>query len=140
MQHHASTPYNEMPDLLARLTTSSSTSALCLRLIALTACRSDEARSALWSEFDLHNAVWVIPASRTKTNKEHRIPLSVQAVQVLREAAKLRTKESELVFPSPTTRKALSDVAIGKLIPGATVHGLPLNVPHVVCRVHHVPA
>ena len=55
----------------------------CLLFMALTCVRSGEARGATWDEVDLDNAVWTIPASRTKTGVPHQVPLSVQAVEVL---------------------------------------------------------
>ena len=55
----------------------------CLRLIALTACRSGEARGARGEEFDLEAAVWTIPASRTKRRRVHRVALSRPAVELV---------------------------------------------------------
>lgn len=75
-------------------------SKLYLRFIALTAVRSNEARAALWSEIDLENKSWSIPAGRMKSNREHRVPLSDQALDVLEKARLLRDK-SVLIFPSP---------------------------------------
>jgi integrase len=71
-----------------------------LRLLMLTATRPGEVRGALWSEFDLDAALWIIPAERMKMKLEHRVPLSRQAVEVLRSMQAL-SGERELVFPSP---------------------------------------
>ncbi|MER9237258.1 tyrosine-type recombinase/integrase [Mesorhizobium sp. M0622] len=57
-----------------------------LRLTILTAVRTDEARSATWDEFDLDAALWTIPAARTKTSKELRVPLAEPVVALLRAA------------------------------------------------------
>ena len=73
---------------------------LCLRFVAFTAVRSGEARLAKWSEINCNDRVWIIPADRTKTNREHRVPLSDAALSVLREAEELRGT-SNFVFPSP---------------------------------------
>ena len=51
-------------------------SALALRLLILTATRTSEVLQAKWSEIDIENAVWTIPAARMKTKREHRVPLS----------------------------------------------------------------
>ena len=102
---------------------------VCLRFIALTAARSNEARGATWSEIDLENKVWRIPASRMKSSKEHRVPLAPAALEVLEQAAELRDK-SDLVFPSPTNYgKPLSDAMMMLLLQKAgladraTAHG-----------------
>lgn len=71
-----------------------------LRLLMLTATRPGEVRGAVWPEFDLDAAVWIIPAERMKMRTEHRVPLSLQAVEVLRSMHTLSGRR-ELVFPSP---------------------------------------
>ena len=73
---------------------------LCFRFLVLTAARSGEARGATWDEIDLQGQEWRIPSQRMKAGMEHRVPLSRQALDLLREASVLRD-ESSLVFPSP---------------------------------------
>jgi integrase len=75
-----------------------------LKLMAFTYPRPGELRQAKWSEFDLDAAIWTIPASRTKMRREHRKPLSMQALAVLRDQRAL-TGDGELVFPAFHTRK-----------------------------------
>jgi integrase len=70
-----------------------------LLFTALTATRPGEARGAEWSEFDLDAAKWVIPAPRTKMRREHDVPLSRQAVAVLKDVARISGR-ARLVFPS----------------------------------------
>ena len=126
-EHFAALPYKEVANAIKRVRESNAAphTKLIFEFVALTACRSGEARGAQWEEFDLDNAVWTIPASRMKAGVEHRVPLSERAVEVVQEAAKLRT--SDLVFPSPT-RRELSDNALSKLLRelgiAGTVHGL----------------
>lgn len=100
-------------------------SGLLLRLILLTAVRSGEARAAKWSEFDLEAAIWTIPEERMKARREHRVPLSGEAVALLREVPRIEN-ESGLVFPNSRGRP-LSDTAVSKTFkqfaPGCTVHG-----------------
>ena len=55
-----------------------------LKLLPLLFCRPGELRAAAWSEFDLDAAIWTIPASRTKMRRPHRVPLSKQALAILR--------------------------------------------------------
>jgi integrase len=69
-----------------------------LRLAPHVFTRPGELRQAEWTEIDLEAAVWTIPAIRTKMRKEHAVPLSHQAVAILRQAKKL-SGECQLVFP-----------------------------------------
>ena len=80
-----------------------------LRLLILTATRPGETRGAKWAEFDLDAALWIIPPERMKMRLEHRVPLSTQAVEVLRTMQTL-SGDGALVFPSPVYRsKSLSE-------------------------------
>ena len=96
---------------------------LALEFIALTACRSGEVRGAKWREIELENATWVIPADRMKAGKEHRVPLSKRAIQVLYEAGAL-SGGADLVFPSPTGRM-LSDNTLSKLLREKGIDAVP---------------
>jgi len=71
-----------------------------LHLLMMTATRPGEVRGARWAEFNLEAALWTIPAERMKMRTEHRVPLSRQALEVLRTMQPL-SGERELVFPSP---------------------------------------
>ena len=63
---------------------------LAFEFLVLTATRSREVRLALWKEMDLDGAVWTIPGERMQANREHRVPHSSRAVEVLREGAEGR--------------------------------------------------
>ena len=80
----------------------------------MTASRSGEVRLAEWSEFDMEKKVWTRPAHRMKAKKEHRVPLSPRAMEVLAQARKLRVGEG-LVFPGMVHGKPLSDMTLSKL-------------------------
>ncbi|MDE0503461.1 MAG: tyrosine-type recombinase/integrase [Candidatus Poribacteria bacterium] len=99
----------------------------CFEFLILTATRSSEARLMTWDEVDLRKRTWVIPAARTKTGKEHRVPLSSRACEILREAQ--TSRESALVFPS-ARGKALCDATISKLVRENGING----VPHAIAR------
>jgi len=86
---------------------------MCLQFMILTACRSGEARMARWDEFDLTNALWVIPADRMKNGREHRVPLSGAALRVLETVQPLA--RDGLVFPSPK-KGCISDMVTGMLM------------------------
>ena len=75
-----------------------------LKLLPLTFVRPGELRGAEWSEFDLDNAEWRIPASRMKMREQHVVPLSSQAVTFLRELQPL-TGSGRYVFPSLRTNE-----------------------------------
>jgi integrase len=97
VQHRPALDWASTPGLMARLADDRSMASMCLRLLILTACRSGEARGCRWSEIGLDAAVWTIPAARTKTAKQHRVPLSDAALAILHDLAALRT-EAPLVF------------------------------------------
>jgi len=85
------------------------TTAAALKLMALLFPRPGEMRAAEWAEFDLAEAVWTIPAERTKMRRAHRIPLSKQALTILTMLQQI-TGKGRLVFPSVRTKaKPLSE-------------------------------
>ena len=105
------------------------TTAQGLRLLILTATRPGETRGAQWAEFDLDAALWTIPAERMKMKIEHRVPLSTQAVEVLRTMQAV-SGGGALVFPSPFyPSKPLSDSTFNSALARmgykatATAHG-----------------
>jgi integrase len=74
--HHAAMPYRDVPGLVAKLKLDENIAALALTVCILTAARTGEILGAQWSEMDLEQEVWTIPAARTKAGREHRVPLS----------------------------------------------------------------
>ena len=116
-QHRRAVHHSEMPQVLDRVRASGATAAakLSFELLVLTAARPAEVRFADWAEFNLDEALWVIPASRYKTGVEHRVPLSDRAVSVLAQARDL-TGSDGLVFVSETTARALSNASWNKLL------------------------
>ena len=86
--------------------------ALALKLAPLVFVRPGELRGAEWKEFDLENAEWRIPAVRMKMGEQHIVPLSRQAMAILRDLSEL-TGESRYVFPSLLSReRPMSDNTI----------------------------
>ena len=126
-RHLAALPYGEVAGAIATVRGSGADPAtvLAFEFLVLTACRSGEVRGALWEEMDLEGREWRIPAKRMKTSRDHRVPLSTQALAVLGEARGLGSS-SGLVFPSPTG-KPHSRAALSKLTQqlgiGAVPHG-----------------
>ena len=96
---------------------------LVIEFLVLTACRSGEVRLATWDEVDLEAETWTVPANRMKAKRDHRVPLSARALQVLEEARAFEDG-SGLVFPSPRAR-AISDNTISKLLRELEIEAVP---------------
>ena len=129
--HLRALPYEEAASALKTVDASRTSLAAkrYLTFLVFTAARSGEARGASWGEIDLKRATWTIPASRMKAEVEHRVPLSDQALEVLKLARQLEDG-SGLCFPSPQKPgRTLSDMTLTKtlrsagLADRATVHG-----------------
>lgn len=90
----------DLPELLVKMDdyNGDAVTRFALKLIACTFVRTSELMEAPWLEFDLDNAKWVIPPERMKMETAHLVPLSRQAVEVLR-ALKLLTGNGALAFP-----------------------------------------
>lgn len=122
----ASMPYEEVPAFVAELNEKAETvGRLALLFTILTAARSGEARSAMWSHIDLDAKEWRRPAELMKSSEAHVITLSPDAIAVLKRAQKLRTTLADcLVFPGNGGRP-LSDMTLSKIVrpTGYTAHG-----------------
>lgn len=125
--HHPAIPYKDMAGFMAALRTKDTMSARCLEWLILTSARSGEARGARWSEIDLAEKVWIIPAARMKAKKEHIVPLSPRCLEMLEELAAQPHKPDGLIFPGQIAGKPMSDVSLAKamrsIIAGFTPHG-----------------
>ena len=120
--HMKSLPYAELPNAYAALRAVDGPVSQCLRLLALTACRPQEAAGATWTEFDLDGKTWTIPGERMKTGVEHVVPLSTAALEVL-EAA--RTDSPQVFMGSrgnPVTRTLMASL-LRRLGIGSVPHG-----------------
>lgn len=130
VEHHAALPWREIGTFMAALRHQSGMGARALEFAILTAARTGEVLRATWAEIDMAAGLWTIPAARMKARREHRVPLSPQALAVLREAAGARTTDSpdEPVFPGGRPGKGLSDMALTMVLrrmkrTDLTVHG-----------------
>ncbi|WP_420550537.1 tyrosine-type recombinase/integrase [Litorivicinus lipolyticus] len=112
-KHHTALDWRELPDFMIKLGKRPATSARALEFIILTAARSSEARMATWDEIDLTNQVWTIPGNRMKMGIEHRVPLSSEAIRILKNAAELR---SQYLFPAHNLAKPMSDMVFAALM------------------------
>ncbi|MYC93016.1 MAG: tyrosine-type recombinase/integrase [Gemmatimonadetes bacterium] len=100
-KHYKALPYDQVAGALATVRGSDARLSvkLGIEFLVLTASRSGEVRGARWEEIDTRGGEWTIPAERMKSRREHRVPLSGRAVEVLAEA-KAHARRSEWVFPS----------------------------------------
>ncbi len=101
-EHRPSLPWRELPAFMAALRERSGMAIHALAFAILTAARTGEVRLAKWSEIDWAQAVWVVPASRMKAKRRHRVPLSPAALAVLEAVREQARGGSSLIFPSAT--------------------------------------
>lgn len=125
VKHHSALPYKEVGKFIKDLQGQVGMAAKALQVLILTATRTSEILNSKWGEFDLKSKAWIIPAERMKAGKEHRIPLSKKALEILKELHKL--KVGEYVF-SDKKDKPLSNMAMLALLKrmgrsDVTVHG-----------------
>ena len=110
VQHHAALPYIEIGDFMQQVRGLEGVSPRALEFAILTATRTGEVIGAKWSEVDLKAGMWTIPGERMKAGKEHRVPLSSRAVELLK--ALPREKGSDFLFIGDKPGKALSNMAL----------------------------
>lgn len=127
VRNHPALPYADVGAFVAALRGQAGIAALALEFSILTASRTNEVILATWQEFDLKAGVWTIPAERMKAKKEHRVPLSGRAQEIIQEMLPLKTDETGPVFLSPKGR-ALSNMALLSVLKrmgrdDLTVHG-----------------
>jgi integrase len=123
--HHAALPIDEVSAFMTALREQQGVAARALEFTILTAVRTGETIGARWQEIDLANATWTIPAGRMKASKEHRVPLSKPALQILRDVP--HEKNNPFVFIGPY-KAGLSNMAMAATLQrmgrnDITVHG-----------------
>lgn len=123
--HHTALSYDAMPDFMTGLRGRPAVAARALEFAILTAARSGEVLGAQWDEIDMEKKVWIIPATRMKAAREHRVPLSPRAFEIVEAMAMLGSAGH--VFPGPKPNKPLSSMAMAMLLrrmkAEITVHG-----------------
>ena len=143
--HHAAMPFADLPAFMAQLRKRPAMAARALEFTILTAARTSETLQATWSEFDLTARVWTIAGTRMKAGKEHRVPLTDPAVQLLAALAKESgTEPSTYVFPSSQPDRPLSGMSMAMLLRrmkvlGITVHGFRSTFRDWVGETTHFP-
>lgn len=124
--HHGALPYETVPAFLEKLRKRDGVSTLALEFAILTAARSGEVMGARWGEIDLNAKVWTVPAARMKAGREHRVPLTGRALEILATMCEART--GDYVFPGAKPGRPLSVMALEMALrrvgkQNATVHG-----------------
>jgi integrase len=125
VEHHAALPYLDLPGFIAELRRQGGVTPRALEFAILTAARTGEVLGARWDEINLPDQVWTIPGARMKAGKEHRVPLSDDALNIIEQMAAIRC--GEFIFPG-RDRQRLSQTAMLNLLKrmgrnGATTHG-----------------
>lgn len=110
VKHFAALPFCEIGELTTKLRSLGGVAALALEFQILTAARPGEVFGALWSEISMTDRMWIIPLERMKAKRQHRIPLSPRAIEILGEMRKHRP-DSDLVFPGRSRSRPLSNGA-----------------------------
>ncbi len=103
VEHHPALPYQRANEFVMALRKQGGMTSLALEFMLLTACRTGEVATARWEEVDFASRIWTIPAERMKAGREHRVPLSIRAIEILK-TLKLKAK-NEFVFPSHAIEK-----------------------------------
>jgi integrase len=124
-QHHSALPYAELPAFMAKLRVEEGIAARALEFTILTAARTSEAIAARRSEINAHEKLWTVPAERMKSDKEHRVPLSERALEIIDTAV---SNQEDFIFPGGRWRQPLSNMAMLALLKrmrrdDLTVHG-----------------
>lgn len=128
--HFPAVPVKEMAGAYATLCQQPGTAAIALRFLVLTNVRSHNVRHVSWSEIDFETKTWLIPGEdsddskqRMKAGVTHRVPLSVEALELLSSVP--RVAGTDLIFPSPRKKVPLSDMAMSKLMKDLSMNGVP---------------
>jgi integrase len=125
VKHHPALPFDEIPSFMTALRKRTSLAAKALEFTILTAARTNEVIGARWGEFDFDAKLWIIPGSRMKSGREHRLPLSKRALELLANIP--REQGNPFVFIGGAGASHISNMAMLKLLkelrPALTVHG-----------------
>lgn len=126
VRHYRALPFQDMREFCRALRTQPGPAARAFEFLILTAARTAEVLRASWSEIDLEGALWTVPAARMKSARDHRVPLSPAAVQLLQ--AQRAETFTQWVFPSLRRDAPLSSMALLMALrrmgrPDITAHG-----------------
>lgn len=126
--HQPAMPWQMVPSFVKEHLAGAGGAKAALLFCILTAARSGEVRGMVWDEIDFDERLWIIPAERMKAAREHRVPLSEQALAIIKQQARL----SSFVFPALRGGQ-LSDMALTQILRKAKA---PSDIPGRVATVH----
>ncbi len=115
IRHLPAMPFEEVPSFVSSLRQLKTNGALALAFLIVTATRTSEVLGARWSEMDLKSRCWIIPADRMKTRREHRVPLSELATELLSERTNY-FEGNEHVFVGARQGRGLSNMTMLKVM------------------------
>lgn len=132
--HHPALPYADLPEFIVEVRKQEGFAKQALEFLILTACRTSEVLNARWSELDLDLTIWTIPAERMKAGREHRVPLSTRACEILKEQRSILQGEHRIadhdpyIFPGRKVAHPPSNMSLLQLLKrmgrtDLTVHG-----------------
>ncbi len=114
VEHHPALAYDSMGAFMRALREQEGIAALALEFAVLTAARTSEVIGAAWTEFDISEKTWTVPAERIKAGKEHRVPLCSRALAIVKKMEE--AKVGAFVFPGGKAGKPLSNMALLALL------------------------
>ncbi|WP_414643651.1 tyrosine-type recombinase/integrase [Bosea sp. (in: a-proteobacteria)] len=126
--HHTALRYRDVPAFMKKLRARAITNgSLAFEFLILTAARTAEVLGASWAEIDLDQRLWTIPGERMKASREHVVPLSDRAADILKLMRAHAFDEHGFVFPGQSQGRPLSNMAFLSLLRrmnvDATAHG-----------------
>lgn len=126
VKHHKALGFTRVGELVEKLKSHDRASARALEFLILTASRTNEVLGMKWSEVNFAEAMWSVPSHRMKTRRDHRVPLSIRAVEILEFQQTLDTN-SDYVFPGRSAGRCMSNMTLSmqvrRLGYDCTVHG-----------------
>jgi integrase len=128
VKHHAALPYDDMSAFMPALRAQAGVAARALEFTILTAARTSDTIGAKWSELNLRDKLWTVPGERMKAGKEHRVPLSEAALEILGEMEATGPAGHPYIFPGGQRDRPLSNMAMAAVLErmgrdDLTVHG-----------------
>ncbi|MDA1372364.1 MAG: integrase arm-type DNA-binding domain-containing protein [Proteobacteria bacterium] len=120
--HHPALPWQKIGAFMGELRNRNGIAARALEFAILTAARSGEVRGMVWSEVDLVSKLWIVPEERTKSKRDHKVPLSDDAIHILKKLT--RFEGIDFVFAAPRGGM-LSDVALLAVMKRMNVPAVP---------------
>jgi integrase len=125
--HFPAMDYRELPGYFQALRKRDSVATRALAFTILTAARNGEARAVTSDELDIKGKVWTIPDNRMKADREHRVPLSAEALKIIKEMEPFKRHTDHFIFPGQAHAKPISEASLLKIVKQQdktlTVHG-----------------